>query len=277
MPNQSVESLDILPLYADRATYQNVLGTQAPIFDPTIEAIKLWADTAAASLPATALMTYTKFNNDTTTPALVQFTVPAAVAARVNMVGKPAYAKYFIAPTNAVGTFAVGGFTQTVAVQPNTLSLRAQADALATINGAMVVDAATQNAFVAINWPNDEPRRQWTLVYQDNQEAYAGDLLASQNQAGIGAPGHWDKSDGHLTWVVDPIPDGTDKVYPTMDVPKRGLADGESLLVLANGAFGFKQVVLHTADPAVPLTGDSAVLAQIAKQIQFIYTEMGGK
>lgn len=278
MPQNTVESLDIFPVYPDRPTYQNVLGTQAPIFDPTIGAIKLWQDPAAATQPANAVMTYTKFNGSNTNPVLVTFTIPAAQAARVNLPGKPTYAKYFITPTDASGSYVLAGASFTVAVQPDTLSLQPQATALAALVGAAVSDRSAGNTFVKYNWPADEPRREWILTYKDGLTAFAGDLINSMNQAGIGAPGHWDTTGGHLAWVVDPIPDGTDKTYPVLDVPKRPLAANETLVLVQEGGLGFSQVVVQTPD--APGTGtntsDSAVLAKMAAQVQFVYNEMGG-
>lgn len=279
MPVNPIETLNIFPDYPDRATYQNVLGVQAPIFDPSVGFIKEWFDPAAAALPATAVMTYTKFNGDLTNPALVTFTVLAGAAAKVNLPGKPAYAKYFIQPTDATGTFIAGGLTQTVAVQPNTLSMEAQAVALGTIVGAVVTDRAASNSFVTYNFPADELRREWILTYANASTAFAGDLIASQNAAGIGAPGHWDTTGNVLNWVVDPIPDGTDKTYAVLDDPKRPLNSDETLIIVASGSLGAKQAEVQQGPVAPPpATGDNAALLQLmASQVQFIYNEMGGK
>lgn len=284
MSNQPVNSLDIFPSFGDRSAYQNATGTQAPIFDPSIGAIKNWADPAAASLPATALMTYTKFNGDQTNPALVPFTVPAGAAARVNLPGKPAYAKYFIQPTDATAVFSAGIFTQPVTVQPSTLSLKIQADALAALVGATVEDAENRTHTVIDTWPADEPRRPWIVVYKDDSPSspswsYAGDLIADQYKAGIGAPGHWDTTGGKLAWVVDPIADGGEMVYSAMPAPKRALASDEKLIVVAVGGLGFKDVVVQKGTPVPVGSGgiDPAVLTKLVAQIQFMYTEMGGK
>lgn len=279
MPTNSVESLDIFPDYPDRSTYQNVLGTQAPVFDPSVGFIKEWQDPAAAALPPTAVMTYTKLNTDINNPALVTFTVPAGVAARVNLPGKPAYAKYFIQPTDATGSFMVGFSRQTVAVQPNTLSLKPQADALAALVGATVVDRAIGNTFVTYNFPADEPRREWMLTYKNGLTAFAGDLLAGQWANGIGAPGHWDTTGNVLAWVADPIPDGTDKAYAKLDIPKRPLNSDEKLVVVSQGSLGAKAVAVQQGpDATPPATGENAALLnQLVAQVGFIYNLMGGK
>lgn len=279
MPNQPIETLDLFPTIPDRSTYQQITGTQAPIFDPAIGFIKQWYDPAAAAQPPTALMTYTIFNGDQAKPAMVPLVLTAAVAGRVNMPGKPTYAKYFIQPTDATATFHIGSNVFPATIQPNTLSLRSQADALAALVGGTVEDAESRSAFQIDTWPADEPRRPWLVVYKDGAYAYAGDLIADQNKAGIGAPGHWDTKDGHLAWVVDPIPDGTDKAYKNMAVPKRPLADDETLQLVAIGGIGFQSVMVHTPDPVPTGTGvgDNPLLAQIAKQVQFIYTQLGGK
>lgn len=284
MPNQPIESLDLFPTIPDRATYQQVTGVQAPIFDPAIGFVKLWSDPAASAVPPTALMTYTIFNGDQANPAMIPLVLSAAVAAKVNMPGRPGYAKYFVQPTAATAVFKIGGNTFPATIQPNTLSLKAQADALAALVGGVVEDAESRSVFQIDTWPADEPRRPWIVVYKDDTPstpnwAYAGDLIADQNKAGIGAPGHWDTTGGHLAWVVDPIPDGGDKAYKNMAVPKRALAANETFQLVQIGGIGFQQVMVHTPDPQPPAVGggDSPLLVKMAAQLQFIYNEMGGK
>jgi hypothetical protein len=241
------------PTYT-RASFQAAAGIQAPAWNPAYP-IKDWFDPAAK---AGVDSTYQVWNGSDTAPALVPLTIPGAEAMTVNLPGAPVFAPYAPAPTPATRqTRFAGMFFAPQPVDPLTLSSRADADRLAEIAGAMVIDpTAVTNQFLLWIW-NGETRRPYVLV----APGFAGDptvggqnagaILAAVNAQGVAAPGHFSSSQlalHILVWVPETAPSGLDV---TARVPEPiALKSGETLATMLVGPGIFSPVVLAPAEKA---------------------------
>lgn len=240
-----------------RASFQAATDVQAPPWNPAYP-IKDWADPDAAEGVDSS---YQVWNGSVTAPALITLTIPGIEAGSVNLPGTPTFARYLVAPTQATRQvhFAGLAFAQ-VAVDPATLSTLVDANRLAGIAGAAVVDpTAASNQFLIFTW-NGEARRPYVLMPPgatgDPTAAgqNVGQLLASVNAAGVSSPGHWDsgqRSNHILVWVPETAPSGLDV---TARVPEpMSLAAGESLVSMQLG-LTFTAVIL-AAGETLPSAG----------------------
>lgn len=240
------------PTYT-RASFQAAAGIQAPTWNPAYP-IKDWCDPAAK---AGVDSTYQVWNGSDTAPALVPLTIPGAEAMTVNLPGAPVFAPYVPAPTLATRqTSFAGMFFAPQKVDPLTLSSRADADRLAAIAGATVMDPSLANQFLVWNW-NGETRRPYVLV----PPGFTGDatvggqnvgaILAAVNAQGVAAPGHFSASQlalHVLTWVPETAPSGLDV---TARVPEpMALRPGETLAPMLVGPGVFSVVVLAQGEQA---------------------------
>lgn len=234
-----------------RASFQAAAGIQAPAWNPAYP-IKDWFDPDAV---AGRDYTYQVWNGSVTSPELIPLTLPGAEALTVNLPGTPTFAPYQVEPTVATRQVHFAGLAFTpVAVDPLTLSTKAEADRLAAIAGAAVVDpTASPNQFLIFTW-GGELRRPYVLmppgVTGDPTAGgqNVGQLLASMNAAGIAAPGHWSAAQlalHVLAWVPETAKSGLDV---TARVPEPMLLnEGERLVSLQLG-ITFTAVVLAAGE-----------------------------
>lgn len=225
------------------ASFQAASGIKAPAWNPAYP-IKDWFDPAAV---AGVNSTYLVWNGSVTAPALISLTIPGAEALTVNLPGTPTFAKYAVAPTLATKQVHFAGLAfAPIAIDPGTLSTLVDANRLAAIAGAAVVDpTATPNQFLIFSW-NGETRRPYVLMPVVSNAGVTGDptaagqnvgqLLAAVNAAGVASPGHWSAAQlalHTLVWVPETAPSGLDV---TARVPEpMALSTGESLVSLQLG------------------------------------------
>lgn len=234
-----------------RASFQAAAGIQAPPWNPAYP-IKDWFDPAAI---AGVDSVYQVWNASVTAPALITLTIPGAEAMTVNLPGTPTFAPYVVAPTPATKQVHFAGLAfAPVAVDPGTLSALADANRLAAIAGAAVVDpTAAPNQFLIFTW-NGEVRRPYVLMPPGSTGdptaggQNVGQLLAAVNAAGVASPGHWDAAQlalHILAWVPETAPSGLDV---TARVPEPMLLQaGETLASLQLGIV-FTAVVLAAGE-----------------------------
>lgn len=246
-----------------RGSFQTAAGIQAPPWNPAYP-IKDWFDPDAVDGVDSS---YQVWNGSVVSPELITLTIPGAEARTVNLPGTPTFQKYAIAPTVATKQVHFAGLAfSPMAVDPSTLSTRVDADRLAAIAGAAVVDpTAAPNQFLIFTW-GGETRRPYVLmpggVTGDPTAAgqNVGKLLASVNAAGLGSPGHWDpiqRSKSVLVWVPETAPSGLDV---TARVPEpMFLGAGEKLVSLQLGVT-FTAVIL-VAGETLPGAGEPAAIA----------------
>jgi hypothetical protein len=232
-----------------RASFQAAAGIQAPAWNPAYP-IKDWFDPDAGVEGV-----YQVWNGSVTLPALITLTIPGAEARTVNLPGTPTFSKYAVAPTLATKQVHFGGVAfAPLAVDPLTLSTLAQANTLALISGAVVVDpTATQNQFLIFTW-NGETRRPYVLmppgVTGDPTAAgqNVGQLLAAVNAAGVASPGHWDPPQlalHILVWVPETAQSGLDV---TARVPEPMLLNAGETLASMQLGITFTAVVLAASE-----------------------------
>jgi hypothetical protein len=181
-----------------RATFQAAAGgIQAPAWNPAYP-IKDWFDPGAV---AGVDSTYQVMNGSDMLPALITLTIPGAEALTVNLPGTPTFSAYVVAPTLATKqtNFARMVFAANP-VDPGTLATLAQANTLAAVAGATVVDpTGPLNQFLIFSW-NGETRRPYVLMPPGAtgdptvSGQNVGQILASVNAAGVAAPGHGARS-----------------------------------------------------------------------------------
>lgn len=241
-----------------RGSFQTAAGIQAPAWNPAYP-IKDWFDPDAV---AGVDSSYQVWNGSVTVPALITLTIPGAEAMTVNLPGTPTFAKYAVAPTQATRQVHFAGLAfAPVAVDPGTLSTLADANRLAAISGAAVVDpTATPNQFLIFTW-NGEARRPYVLMPPgatgDPTAAgqNVGQILASMNAAGVASPGHWDsvqRMNHILVWVPETAPSGLDV---TARVPEpMALAAGEALVSMQLGIV-FTAVILAAGETLPGMAG----------------------
>lgn len=250
----------VFPQYT-RASFQAAAGIQAPAWNPAYP-IKDWFDPEAR--PGSDV-TYQVWNGSPVSPALVALTIPGAEAATVNLPGMPTFEPYHPEPTFATKQIHFAGLAFTPsAVDPRTLSTRVDADRLAAIAGAAVVDpTAASNQFLIFTWAG-ETRRPYVLMptgVGGDPTAVGqnvGQVLAAVNAAGVASPGHWSAAQlalHLLTWVPETVQGGLDV---TARVPEPMLlAAGERLVSLQLG-ITFTAAVLAAGETAPGVGGGTA-------------------
>jgi hypothetical protein len=215
-----VSQLALFPTYT-RESYLAAFGVQAPAWDPS-RVRKTWFDsTVDTSDPANAAVYKIIALDGTGNWGPRQMLMTATEAAKVNLPGSVTYPAYAVAPAQVTS----GGSP----VNPNYLSLEADARALLAALGGNGLVQESGNAIFPIVYPASEPRRIWDFVV-NGVLMNAGALLLAQNANGVGAPGHWDTSRGDPAWVPDPAPPtGANDMRPPRDMPLRDLLPNEKL------------------------------------------------
>jgi hypothetical protein len=220
-PNLLAYGISELSLFSSytRESYLAAFGVQAPAWDPS-RVRKTWFDsTVDTSDPANVAIYKIVAQDPSGAWVLHQMVIPATEAATVNLPGAVAYPPYTVAPTQVTS----GGYT----INPNYLSLEADARALMAQLGGSGFVQETGNAIFPIVFPASEPRRIWDFVV-NGAEVNAGALLLARNANGIGAPGHWDTSHGEPIWISDPAPPtGANDTRPVCPMPVRDLHPNE--------------------------------------------------
>jgi hypothetical protein len=218
-PNRSNYPVEALALFQtfSRDSYLSTFGVQAAAWNPA-RAPKYWFDSTVDA--SASSVSYVVFN-----PAAASFqtlTLTGAEAATVNLPGTLSYAPYVIAPTKANRAGAP--------ITPQWLSLQADAmNLMAQLGGSGLMDVGAVGSNPVL-YPSDEPRRMWTFVL-NGTPINAGLLLAMQNAAGVGAPGHWDlSSPGNPSWVSTPPPTRADDPSTAVPLPLRALLPNERLV-----------------------------------------------
>jgi hypothetical protein len=220
-PNLLAYGVQDLALFAifTRDTFLSAFGIQAPAWDPT-RLRKNWFDSTVDLSDPSNLAVYKIVGTDQSGNwTIKQMVVPTAEAATVNLPGLITYPPYTVPPTGATR----GGSS----INPNYLSL--QADAVAMMNrfgGNGLFDEGLSAAF-PVSYPQADPRRVWDFLIQ-GQIINAGALLLLENAKGIGSPGRWDSSTAEPLWIPDaPPPTGLDDLRPPRAIPVRSLLPNE--------------------------------------------------
>jgi hypothetical protein len=216
----ATSELNLFKLY-DRASYRAAFNAAAPTCDPS-KPLKAWFDSTMSAVDPDGLALYKGvLTNKDGSPAAKQFWMTAAEAAVVNLPGREAYPRFNPAATDAYIPGAGGGQGPTP-ISPATLLTQNQAVMLAVeLKGTVQPGEGFPNVY-----PAGENRRQYNIVVDG--VAYSGGLLLMERySSGIGAPGHWVKSDGGVSFVYDPPPDcaGSKDSRP---VPVRDLLPNET-------------------------------------------------
>ena len=121
-PQYQISALNLFPVYATRAAYQQATGQQAPPFDPD-EPIKGWCDPAPTGQP------YTVFDPTATAKGYTSLLMMSPQqAAQVNLPGVYNYPAYVSPPTDAV---EVGPYGPIGNVSPDQVCLQADAQEIA--------------------------------------------------------------------------------------------------------------------------------------------------
>jgi hypothetical protein len=229
-PNQSqyqISTLDLFPVYASRAAYQQATGNQAPPFDPS-RAPQYWEDPSQPG--KSGIVTYLIV--DTTNAAtgyLGQLTITAASAASVNLPGVYTYPPYVSAPTDAieVGPFGTVGTASpdAVCLQPDA---QAVANAIAKLFPGLTPTVAQENNRVYHYTYGVDQRRVWYILV-GTQSFLAQSLIEAQYSHGIGYPGSFQLQNGGVVWVA-----GTPVTQPpasqqAVAVPIRQLLPNETI------------------------------------------------
>jgi len=203
-----------------RDTYLAAFGVQAPVWDVS-RPPKFWFDSTVDVSAPSNVAVYKVIDTSSGTPALRQLVIPAVEAAAVNLPGAVTYAPYAIAPTHTT-RFGSG-------VNPQYLSLQADATALMTeLGGSGLADDGVSGQYPAL-YPSNEPRRIWSFVFSGNP-VNAGLLLAARNAGGVGSPGLWDLSAAFPQWIpAAAAPTGLDDRRAARPMPVRDLLANEEL------------------------------------------------
>jgi hypothetical protein len=258
-PQYQLSTLDLFPVYASRAAYQQATGNQAPPFDST-RAPQYWEDPSEAGKSGTV----TYLIVDTANPAtgyLGQLTITAAAAARVNLPGIYIWPPYVSAPTDAI---EVGPFGTVGAASPDAVCLQADAQAVANaiaplFPGVTPTVAQDNNGVYHYTYGVD-PRRVW-YVQVGTRSFIAQGLIEAEYSHGVGYPGSFQLQNSAVVWVA-----GTPVTQPpatqlAVAVPIRQLLPNEQIAEVppSNPLFGQPTFVVERSDlpqPTVPETDD---------------------
>jgi hypothetical protein len=194
-PQYQISLLDLFPVYATRAAYQQATGQQAPPFDPS-QPLKGWADPAPSGQP------YLVFDPTAVVTGYVgQMTLTAAEAAQLNLPGVYNYPAYVSPPTDAV---EVGPYGLLGPASPDQVCLQAGAQAIANqiapLYPGQAVSVVQENTGLFHYVYGLDPRRQW-YIQIGNAGFNAQALIEAQNGHGTGAPGQWSLTSAGLNWV----------------------------------------------------------------------------
>jgi len=230
-PQYQISTLDLFPVYATRAAYQQATGQQATPFDAT-EPLKGWADLAPSGQP------YLVFDATAAATGYVsQMTLTPAQAALLNLPGVYTYPAYVSAPTDAIET---GPYGPIGPVSPDQVCLQADAQAIANEIAPLypgdAISVVQENSGLFHYVYGLDPRRQWYL--QAGNQAFAAQaLIEARNAHGIGAPGHWALSSAGLNWVYDAPVTAAAANAIAIPVPIRPLLPNEQIVNLPGSLF----------------------------------------
>ncbi len=217
----------------NRETYLAKTGKQAPTFNPALPP-KSWFDPAKPSGG-----TYAVWDGKQLTSISI-----SADQAGVNLPGLMTYPKYSPAPTPA----RMSSGSQ---IDPGRLCSEADARKLMQeLGGSGLWDqAATAFAFFTVDY-GSETRRMWAFSLPTGQAVDAAALLAQQYAHGVGAPGHWDTSEGLPRWVTEVPDQAPEPTMPPVPVPIH-LEPGERVII-TGGAITAPWIVKDGEDPNAP-------------------------
>ncbi len=230
-PQYQIAALDLFPVYASRAAYQQATGQQPPPFDVT-QPLKDWADPAPSGQP------YLYFDSTAVATGFVsQMSLTAAQASQLNLAGVYSYPAYVSPPTDAV---EVGPYGPIGSVSPDQVCLQADAQTVANQIAALypgqTISVVQENSGVYHYVYGLDPRRQW-YIQTGNQAFVAQALIEAQNAHGLGAPGHWSLTGAGLNWIYDPPATTAPANAVTVPAPIRALLANETIVHLAGSPF----------------------------------------
>jgi hypothetical protein len=230
-PQYQISTLDLFPVYATRAAYQQATAQQAPPFNPS-QPLKGWADPAPNGQP------YLVFDSTAGATGYVsQMTLATVQAAQLNLPGAYNYAPYVSPPTDAV---EVGPFGPIGPASPDQLCLQADAQAIANqiapLYPGQSITAVQENTGLFHYVYGLDPRRQW-YIQVGNQAFNAQALIEAQNGHGIGAPGHWAVTSAGLNWISDQPVTVAPLNAVTIPVPIRPPLPNEQIVHLPGSLF----------------------------------------
>jgi hypothetical protein len=256
-----VQELALFETYT-RDSYLAAFGIQVPAWDPT-RVKKSWFDSSVDASDPSNVAVYKIAGKDATgnNYAIKQMVIPAQEAATVNLPGAITYPAYVVAPTD-VTRAGVG-------INPNYLSLQADALALMTLFGAtQMIDEGTGSAVFPTVYPPDEPRRMWDIIFK-GQPLNVGLMLLQQNANGVGAPGSWDWSSSDPMWTAAPAPPtGLNDTRQPRDMPVRDLLANEKFQIGLMGVSIVRTDLQQQADQqAGQFTPDDRATLQRVYQI----------
>ena len=206
-----------------RDTLRKSAGCEAPAFDPT-RAPKCWFDSSKANLdPNWPVIYYHWVIGKAGNPVYTPYTIPAGVAATMNLKGTPLYPAYVVAKTSAVMLMGDGTAVQ---VPANTLSTLKQAQALCDELKIPRTAIKEDSANGMYSFPADEARR----IYSINEQN-VGLLLATKWSAGVGVKGVWYQVAGQFRWTTLHDDDGANCTADDCPVPERDLKSFEQATV----------------------------------------------
>lgn len=230
-PQYQISTLDLFPVYATRAAYQQATGQQAPPFDPT-QPLKGWADPAPAGQP------YLVFDSTAVATGYIrQMSLTPAQAAQLNLPGVYNYPAYVPPPTDAQ---EVGPYGPIGTVSSGQVCMQADAQEIANEIGPLfpgqAISVVQENNGIFHYVYGLDPRRQWYIQIGNN--AYlAQTLIESQNSHGVGAPGHWALPSTGLNWIYDQPVTTAPANSVTIPVPIRPLLPNEQIVNLPGSLF----------------------------------------
>jgi hypothetical protein len=230
-PQYQISTLDLFPVYATRAAYQQATGQQAPPFDPT-QPLKGWADPAPSGQP------YLVFDSTAVATGYVsQMTLTPAQAAQLNLPGVYNYPAYVSPPTDAMEVGPYGPIGQ---VSPDQVCMQAGAqeigNQIAPLYPGRTISVVQENNGVFHYIYGLDPRRQW-YIQIGNTAVLAQALIETQNGHGAGAPGDWALTSMALTWIYDPPVTTAPASAVTVPVPIRPLLPNEEIVNLPGSLF----------------------------------------
>jgi len=278
-PQYQIALLNLFPVYATRAAYQQATGQQAPPYDPT-EPIKGWADPAPSGQP------YTVFDpTAANTNYIGQIILNAAQAARLNLPGVYNYPAYVSPPTDAL---EVGPYGPIGAVSPDQVCMQTDAQEIANeiapLFPGQAVSVTQANMAVFHLVYGLDPRRQWVIQVGSNSFV-AQTLIEAKYAHGIGAPGHWTLASTGLTWIYDPPVTSAPANAVTVPTAIRPLLPNEQIVHLPGSLFNQDGTwVVERTDmqqPQQPETTDQqladlkAALVVIQNALSAIQTKLG--
>lgn len=276
-----------------RAMYRELLGTQAPAWDPKKQ-IKRWFDDGAAALPPDDLYVYSVNVWRDGKLARQQRALTNAEAAAVNLPGKYDFPKYtpkssgvYVHQYDDSGTKLTGkqyltGITESLSLSLEAVQMKEEMEDAGFACGEIF--ESSQGGVYALQFDPDEKRRLWYIMRGDKNGGYnVGRLLVQKYAYGVGAPGSWVAADDDPktpVWRSSLTPDvGEHDTRPEIPCPQRTLLANEEAVY--DGFTG--QVMIRRVDnPVVQAANDAAAMPVRVREILEVVKEIlaevkGGK